>query len=194
MRDRTSRGKVADRGTIARQALALNARSRGHVWELRGNLNSSGGPGLLQMCGGNFDGLVGVERLFFQRVQFVIAKGTPPFAFGKTIFWSALAPGFRDVPFCGHRRRGAPVIRPHGAAAEDGTNSKPGQGGESPGALHYCFLAPGAGLACGAGWPGAWLTVISLTWTSWPSSRESAGFSTIQSAGSSPCRTSRVVP
>ena len=67
LRDRTSRGKVAARWTIAGKALALNTRGRRHGGELRGNLNSSGRAGLFQACRRNFDGLVRIERLFFQR-------------------------------------------------------------------------------------------------------------------------------
>src|SRR5207302_1034395 len=118
------------------------------------------------------------------------------FAFGHTIFWSTLAPWLRHVPFCRHGRRGTLVLGPHRATNNEDSKSEPDKGGELPGALHYCFLVPCAAFGCGAGWVGGggWFKAISLTRTSWPSSRESAGFSTIQSLASRPCRTSRLVP
>src|SRR5262245_18232937 len=53
-------------------------------------------------------------------------------------------------------------------------------------------LVAGGVCAAGAGVAGFW--VMSLTLTCCPSSRESAGLTTIQSAAVIPCKSSRVVP
>src|SRR5439155_25521828 len=170
------------------------ARSCRQERELRSDLNGGAGTRLLQPSRRHFDGLVCVERLLFKSAQIVIVASAPPFALGHAVFRRALAPRLGDVPFRRHGTGGALVFRTHGAAADKGTEGKPGQGGELPGAFHYCFLARGAGLGCAAGCLGWLLSAISLTCTSWPSSRESAGFNTIQSLASRPSRTSRVVP
>src|SRR5205814_2004058 len=102
----------------------------------------------------NFDGLVCVERLFFKGAQIVIVESAPPGALGEAVFRSAFAPRLGDIPFRWHGSLGALVFRPHRAAAEEGTNGKPGQGGGLPGAFHYCFLARGAGFGRAAGWLG----------------------------------------
>src|SRR6267143_5139115 len=186
--------EVAIGGPVSGKPLALGTGGGRKKRELRGDLDCRGSARLLQPCGRDFDGLICVERLFFHGAQIVVVENAPPFTLGKIIFRGTRAPGLRDVPFCGHGRRGTLVLWPHSATANERTNSKPGQGGKLPEAFHYCFLTPGAGFGCAAGWLGAWFSAISLTWTSWPSSRESAGFSTIQSLTSRPCRTSRVVP
>ena len=67
LRHRTVRGKVTARGTIARETLALNARRCCDRGELRGNLDSRCSAGLFQARRGNFDGLIRIKRLFFQR-------------------------------------------------------------------------------------------------------------------------------
>ncbi len=67
LRDRAGRGKIAARGTIAREALALDTRRRRYVGELRGNLDSSGCSGLLQTRRCDSDCLICIERLFFKR-------------------------------------------------------------------------------------------------------------------------------
>src|SRR5260370_3636297 len=178
--------KVAVGWPVSRKSLTLGIRSRSECGKLRGDLERGGSTRLLQPGGRNLDGLICVERLFFQSVQFVIVKGAPPLAFDNPIFGGTFAPGFVNVPLCGHRCRGALVFWPNGATTNEDTNAKPDQGTELPVAIHYCFLAPGAGFGCAAGWLGPRFVATSLTRTSCPSSSESAGFSTIQSLTSSP--------
>src|SRR5256886_305784 len=181
LRYRGIHSKIAVSRPVTGEPLACGAWSCRKDRELRGHLNGGRGPGLLQPSGCNFDGLVCVERLFFKGAQIVIVESAPPWALGEAVFRSAFAPRLGDIPFRWHGSRGALVFRPHRAAAEEGTNGKPGQGGGLPGAFHYCFLAPEAGFGRAAGWLGSLSSAISLTRTSWPSSRESAGFNTIQS-------------
>src|SRR5216684_8250869 len=186
LRDRRCNRKVAVGWPVSRKPLTLCVGSGRKCRKLRGDLERGGSTRLLQPRGRNLDGLICVKRLFFQSVQFVIVKGTPPLAFGNPIFGGTFAPGFGNVPLCGHRCRGALVFWPNGATTNEDTNAKPDQGTELPVAIHYCFLAPGAGFGCAAGWLGPRFVATSLTRTSCPSSRESAGFSTIQSLTSSP--------
>src|SRR5216684_273329 len=186
LRDRRCNRKVAVGWPVSRKPLTLGIRSGCQCGKLRGDLERGGSTRLLQPRRRYLDGLICVQRLFFQIVQFVVVKGAPPLAFGNPIFGGTLAPGFGNVPLCGHRCRGTLVSWPNGATTNDDTNAKPDQGTELPVAIHYCFLAPGAGFGCAAGWLGPRFVVTSLTRTSCPSSRESAGFSTIQSLTSSP--------
>src|SRR4029077_8225944 len=155
LRNRGYQLEIAVRRSVTGESLTLCAWGSRKGRELRRDLQGRGSARLFQVRRGKFDGLVRIQRLLFQRAQFIIMKRAPPFALGNTIFWSTLTPGFGDVPFCGHGRRGALILRTHGAAADECTNSKPDQGGKLPIAFHYCFLVPGAGLGGGAvGWPG----------------------------------------
>src|SRR5271168_343588 len=130
-------------------------------------------------------------------------ENAPPFAFGGGVLWITLTPGFRDVPLCGSRRGGAHILWANGTTREKQNHAGCGQKCEAEFPLHHYCFAPGApfvvgalgcaGAAC-AGAPAAPACAICLTRTSWPSSSESAGFRTIQSEASRPCKTSRDVP
>jgi len=56
----------------------------------------------------------------------------------------------------------------HGATADKGTNSKPGQGENCLVRFIIVSWPLARGWPSGAGWLGAWFSAISLTWTSWP--------------------------
>ncbi len=65
---------------------------------------------------GNFEILVGLQRLVFKAGQVVIVKNFPPLTFAESIFGSAFAPGFSDVPVGGLGRGGALIFWADGAA------------------------------------------------------------------------------
>src|SRR5207237_9694638 len=153
-----------------------------------------GGARLLQAGHRNFDGLIRVESLLFERGQFVVLENVPPFAFRYSIVGDAFAPWLANFPFTGHGSRRALVFRAHGAARGEKKDNNAIQDSNMLSTSHYYLLEPCAG-ACGfAGDDAAPFMAISCTRTSWPSSSESAGLRAIQSCASRPCKTSRLVP
>src|SRR5580704_6702627 len=144
--------------------------------------------------------LVGSEGVLLQIGQVVVVKDAPPFALRNSVLWIALPPGLRDVPLRRGGCAGALVLGPDRASREK-QEAACGQKMQEEFFLEHYRFAPGApfvfgalGWGCGAEAPAASACATCLTRTSWPSSRESAGFSTIQSVGSRPCKTSSMVP
>src|SRR5262249_62386560 len=96
----------------------------------------------------------------------------------------ARAEGLLNVPLCRHGSGRAVILCSDGAARSENAHSDAIQDRSFFHTSHYCLLEAGLG-ADPCGLPGAaagaafWAT--SFTRTSWPSSSESAGLTTIQS-------------
>ena len=87
--------------------------------EIGGHLNGGRGSRLFEVCNGNFQGLVGVERLLLERVQFLVLVNAPPLTLGQVVDGRAFAPRRSGVPLRGDFGGGPMVVRADGAARSE---------------------------------------------------------------------------
>src|SRR5258708_19366740 len=69
------------------------------------------------MHDGNFQGLVGVQSLLLERIEFFVLVNAPPRALGQTVHGRAFAPRRGGVPFSRNIGAGPMIVGTDGAAS-----------------------------------------------------------------------------